>query len=474
MKTLLMYYLTRIIKIYEGSKLACDAILIITCLIFFINYFVETSAFSIESKNIPYFQSINYTKNMNVSNTGNTGILILSGGNLIDVDSDDYIKRNFSIVIYKEKISDISHNDDFDIQKYFNSYPNLTMINTTGKYILPGLFDMHAHIAGVLDGNFDQSVSEQMLSQLLNYGITTIRNPGGPTEESVNMKEMVASGEIIGPQILTAGRLLNSPHIPIPFVAIMVETEEQVRNEIKKQADLGVDFIKLYVGLSPNLVKTAIEESHRNGIKVIGHLYSTGWTEAANMGIDYLTHGVPVNPSLLSNNNKMLFELNSGGPFSHLLWLSLFDINSLQINNMIDSLVKNNVSVDPTLSIYEAMLGGDSDDPLWTKVLQLTKKMYDSDLRLLTGSDIPNLGLVPGKSLHNEMKILVQSGIHPQEVIKIATKNGAEALGLIKETGTIEIGKYADLVVLSSNPVENISNTLDIELVISDGKIIGS
>jgi hypothetical protein len=128
-------------------------------------------------------------------------------------------------------------------------------------------------------------------------------------------------------------------------------TEQEVRQEVRLQAAIGVDYIKLYVGLTPNLVKAAIGEAHHNGIKVIGHLYLTSWTDAANLGIDALTHGVPVSPYLLPKDKQRIFIENSLGP-----------------------LVNHRVPVDPTLDIYEAMLKDDTKGRyLWPKVLQLTK-----------------------------------------------------------------------------------------------------
>ena len=108
----------------------------------------------------------------------------------------------------------------------------------------------------------------------------------------------------------------------------------------------------------------------------------------------------------------------------------------------------------------------------WSKVLQLTKMMHDNGVKILSGSDIPNLELVSGESLHHELELLVEAGINTSDVIKIATKNGAEALDLINQTGTIEAGKQADILILSANPIEDIGNTKRIDAVISNGRII--
>ena len=192
------------------------------------------------------------------------------------------------------------------------------------------------------------------------------------------------------------------------------------------------------------------------------------------MGIDYLTDGVPVDPNTLSGENNSIFKTNTvAGPFDHFSWLELVDLNSQEISEMVESLSRNNVTVDPTLSIYVAML---SDHPnskyLWNKIMGLTKKMYDNDVNILAGTDIPNFGLIPGKSLHHELELLVGTGIPQNEVIRIATINAAKSLELDDEIGTIELNKQADMVILSSNPLEDIRNTQDIYTVINNGKII--
>ena len=393
------------------------------------------------------------------------GLVILEGASLIDGTGSP--PRNDSVVVLKdERILTVTDKGSY------TTYPkDSEIVNLTGRFLIPGLFDMHAHVAGVLDLSYNQTISENTLEALLDNGITTIRNPGGPTKESVALRDAVAAGQIKGPQIFTAGRLINGLPFPTRFVETIANTEAEVREEVKSQADAGVDYVKLYVGLYPNLVKTAIDEAHNQGIKVIGHLYLTSWTDAANLGIDALTHGVPVSPFLLSEDKREIFIENGRGPFDHFLWLNLVDLNSTKINEMINALVKNKIPVDPTLSIYEAML---KDDPqnqhLWSKVLQLTKILYDHGVTIMSGTDIPNFGLIPGISLHHELELLVKAGINPLNVIKIATSNGADALGILDDVGTIEAGKQADMIILNANPIINIRNIGAIEGVIEDGQ----
>ena len=300
--------------------------------------------------------------------------MILFNTNIIDGNSK--LRSNTTIVTSENTIIELIDKDGLNKHYFYKNYPNSILIDLSGKYIVPGLFDMHAHVAGVNKNSFNQTYSEEILQRLLAFGITTIRNPGGPTELSVGLKNNVSSEKVIGPQIFTAGRLLNSPDISIPFVEKKVNSVSEVNKEINNQAKAGVDFIKLYVGLTPDLVKEAIDKAHSLGLKVIGHLDLTSWTEAANDKIDFLTHGVPVSPYLLSSQNRETFVKYGDGPFDHFVWLELVDVNGKEITEMIKSLVKNNVYVDPTLSVYESMVKESpaNGQHIWPKVLQTNKK----------------------------------------------------------------------------------------------------
>jgi imidazolonepropionase-like amidohydrolase len=335
------------------------------------------------------FQSTLSSLSNQTLTSNNTGAVILEGATLID-GTGALPKPNTTIVINGDRIVFASNNtaNNFDL-----NFSAANGVNLTGKYIIPGLFDMHAHVANVRKDSYNQNESEYMLHMLLTHGITTIRNPGGPTEQSVALRENVSKGRIVGPQIFTAGQLLNTPQIPVPFVERQVQIEQEVRQEVRTQVAAGVDYVKLYVGLTPELVKAAIDEAHSNGLKVIGHLYMTSWTEAANLGIDALAHGVPVSPFLLSEADQQKFLEAGDHPFNHLLWLDLVDLNGTEINEMIMALVNNDIPVDPTLNVYEAIIEEEPQNQyLWSKVLQLSKMLYENGVTILSGTDIPNLG----------------------------------------------------------------------------------
>ncbi len=181
-------------------------------------------------------------------------VVVLRGATVID-GTGSAPKPHAVVIVNGNKIVDVLTNGS----KYYDYYSHqrVNVLNLTGKYIIPGLFDMHAHVAGVLKNSYNQTKSENMLHMLLANGITTIRNPAGTTEQSVALKENVTIGKIIGPKIFTAGRLINGPQIPIPFVEKQVKTEQEIRQEVRLQAAIGVDYIKLYVGLTSNLVRAS-------------------------------------------------------------------------------------------------------------------------------------------------------------------------------------------------------------------------
>jgi Amidohydrolase family len=251
----------------------------------------STIAFSLQqssdyaSDSIIFSSTPNSTSLSSSSTTNNDTILALVGPTLID-GTGDPPKPNAVIIINGNRIVAVTNETEYHDHYYsliYNEITKLNVLNLTGKYIIPGLFDMHAHVAGVRKNSYNQNLSENMLAMLLDYGVTTIRNPGGPTNQSIALKQNVSQGNIQGPTIFTAGALLNGPQIPIPFVERQISSEEEAREEVRNQAAAGVDYVKLYVGLPPNLVKAAIDEAHIQGIKVIGHLYMTSWTDAAKL-----------------------------------------------------------------------------------------------------------------------------------------------------------------------------------------------
>ncbi len=374
-----------------------------------------------------------------------------------------------------------------------------------GRYVMPGMIDMHAHVTVLRfddRATIDQMASEQALRTLLAFGITTVRNPAAPAAEGVALREAVASGEIIGPRILTAGDALDTGDRPFgPFTA--VPDVAALRSEVDRQAGLGVDYVKLYAALPPELVSAAIEASHAHGVEVIGHLQRTTWTEAARLGIDHLTHSAPWSAAYLPQAARADY---AGTLRDRMTWLESIDPDGEEITGMIAALAETGVSLDPTLIAMRTRFLGDearhrehpelqlappsvreswqratftdhwsSEDydrgrAVWPSLLELTHRLWEGGVLMTVGSDFPNPWIIPGVGFHEELQLLGEAGIPPLEVLRMATHNGARALGLETEIGSIEPGRRADLVVLTADPVAHLRNTRAIDLVLQAGK----
>ena len=385
------------------------------------------------------------------------------------------------------------------------------VIDATGKFVLPGFVEMHAHLLlhpwdkeGHILPHFDRAASEHFLRLLLAHGITTVRDPGAPTEAAVILRKRVADGEVIGPRIFTAGRIINaSPFNPEPFHP--VRNAEEVREEIRYQKSVGVDCIKVYGAMPPELVKVAIEQAHALKLPVIGHLGATNWKEAAELGIDGVEHPSAwswdeIAPSLRAHPNER-------GLLDRVAWLERLDPKSDAVLATAQALARHHVTVDPTLIAMHTKFWGDDArylqrpqlalmpevfragwpkgsftadwqpadyeraQKVWPKLLAYIKVIQDGGARLTIGTDTPTPWIIPGDSFHGEMKLLTEAGIPVNEVLQMATVNGARALKIAAPDGAIAVGAIADLVVLDRNPLEQIENTRRISTVIKRGEV---
>ena len=414
-------------------------------------------------------------------------LLILHNATVID----NGVHRNVDVTIEGERIVSVLPHAD---------HKTAEVIDLTGKYIVPGFIDMHAHVLWhPVNGRLDMEVTRGFLRLLVEHGVTTVRDPGSETETAVTLKRMTSA-----PRIYTAGRIINSSSFnPEPFLPI--KNADDIRREIRWQKAAGVDFIKIYSSMTPELVKVAIDEAHANGLPVIGHLQRTTWTEAAKLGIDAIAHGASWSPEYLPEHKRAAYQQTM---FGRVYWLNNIDLKSQVFRELADALNAGNVSLDPTLIAYHTKFFGDDarwlespDNQLvppavrehwkstaftrdwsaeqfaaghaaWPKMLALTKFLHDRGVLLTVGTDMPTPWIVPGASFHSEMELLVSAGISPVDVLKMATRNAAAALPAGNGVGGAAAGCYADLVVLARNPLEDIRNTRSIEMVFARGVIL--
>jgi imidazolonepropionase-like amidohydrolase len=381
------------------------------------------------------------------------------------------------------------------------------VLELPGRFVIPGLIDTHAHVT-ILDfhretggagrGEYRRDLSEQVLRILLAHGVTTVRNPSAPAEAGVALRDDVAAGRLLGPRIVTSGEHITGSRT----------SAEEIREEVRRQAAAGVDLIKVYSSLGPEQVGAAIEEARGLGLPVVGHLQRTTWTEAARLGIDAITHGASWSAGALPSERRAEYAANPDFMRARLDWLQWLDLDGPEVAENIRELAARRIPVDPTLVTYHTKFFG--DDPRWTehpgqalvpeiaarwrdgatfvghwapadfaraqglwgRLEELVRRYHEGGVLLSAGSDLPQAWTIPGVSLHEELELLVAAGIPQLEVLRIATANGAQALGLLDEVGTVEAGKRADLLVLGADPTEHIRNTRRIELVIQGGRLL--
>jgi imidazolonepropionase-like amidohydrolase len=373
-----------------------------------------------------------------------------------------------------------------------------------GRWAVPGFIDVHAHMPAV-------EHQPAVLRTLLAFGITTARSPAAVPESGVELRARLERGDVLGPRFRTADRLIDAPGSPWAF-AVEVTSEAEIRVEVARQAAAGADFVKLYSQLAPDLIGAAVNEAHARGLRVIGHVGRATWGEAIDRGIDALAHSfvhgfahsaVPVEDSARFTE---FFQPNPAfDPALFADWRATIDFSAPRFRQLSEQLAQRRVALDPNLVLAEAIAWGDDAatfarletqlDPIphafphpysaaWTtaqrqaaraafpKFLEAIRIFHERGVLLTAGTDLQNPWMTPGVSFHRELELLVQAGIPAADVLRIASRNGAESLGVLDETGTIEIGKAADLVILDADPLADIANTRAIRLVVMRGRIL--
>ncbi len=222
--------------------------------------------------------------------------------------------------------------------------PNAEELDVTGRWVIPGFVDMHAHLD---DGPYAAS----FLARLVAFGTTVARAPSNP---NVELRDKVASGELVGPELFLAGFLINGPDAPFGQRG---ETATDYREIVARDAALGVDFVKLYAGMPPELVRVVIDEAHQRGLRVIGHLGETTWEQAAEAGIDALTHSwyAGLIHSVVPDEYRQEFRgfYIPPGPLGFdaglfAKWRQVVDVDGPEVRVLADLLAERGIDVDPT------------------------------------------------------------------------------------------------------------------------------
>lgn len=368
-------------------------------------------------------------------------------------------------------------------------------IDGRGKYLIPGLIDMHVHL--LADTRIDDTYLPDELAIMLAKGVTTIRIPIG-RPELLTLRERIARDEQLGPRLYVAGPQLMG--FAFGGNRHLVRTPEEATAAVRADKAAGYDFVKLTFGTPLPIYEAIVATAKDVGIPMMGHVDPQVGLERALEAGQQIEHMDGYLEALVPPSVELAKEL--GPP-----WKALPHINEARIQTVAAASAEANAWVTPTLAYYNALYGPDwTNDAIqqspdyrfvspdvredllrWRTMMpnrasaemqaryvdvrnKLAKGLYDAGVWLMAGSDAPELMMLYGFTLHRELKSFVTAGLSPYAALETATRNPALFLGALDMYGTIEIGKQADLVLLTANPLDDIQNTERIEGVMRHGR----
>jgi imidazolonepropionase-like amidohydrolase len=376
-------------------------------------------------------------------------------------------------------------------------------IDGAGKFLIPGLTDMHVHL--FTDDEFPDALAEDEFRIMVAYGVTTIRLMTG-TPEQLILRRKSASQEIVAPTIYAAspqftGRKSSNAHV--------VTTEAEARAAVAKSKQDGYDFIKVTTYLKPEVYEAIIDEAQKQNIRVVGHADSrtVGLMRAlkARQQIEHLDSYLE---ALLPETAPVKGSVSDIYLYNPKNWESIDYLDENKIPELARLTVAANPYATPTLHLFKFTFGkGRSADSFkaqpdirfyppkvidfWMGVSKkylataapiekrekyiairnkLVKAIYDAGGRIMAGSDTPEWLLLYGYTLHLELVDLRDAGLSNYAALEAATRNPAMFFGTFAQTGTIEKGKRADLVLLDANPLDDVANTQKRSGVMLKGK----
>jgi imidazolonepropionase-like amidohydrolase len=374
--------------------------------------------------------------------------------------------------------------------------PGARVIDGRGKFVLPGLIDAHVHLVHRL--NFAHVTGDEVLPLFLAAGVTSVRDTGDEIVAQTLVARFAEAHPEISPRVFTCSGLIDANPPIHRDIGLPVTDPEKVPALVDDMKAWKVTTLKIYAGSGRPVGRRVIEEGHRHGLVVTGHLSAYPAPEAVGDGIDCLEH--------ITSVFDFIIPAEARKQPDHRAKLEL--PNDLT-RAFLPMLARKKVFVDPTLTVFRNMLllsdveeihnhadvarvparlrdywhqyrktqgfplaTREARRQVFVKYQELTGLLYKAGVPLLAGTDTPEPFCPPGFSLHQELERMVESGVPPAATLQAATIHNARALRQDERLGSIEVGKLADMVILSADPLADIRNTRKIDWVIRGGVIV--
>jgi imidazolonepropionase-like amidohydrolase len=384
------------------------------------------------------------------------GRLALVGATLVDATGAAAIP-NATVVVEKGRIVAAGPTASTPVP------PGARRIDVTGKTIVPGLWDNHAHLHQI-----------EWIPTYFAAGVTSVRDMGSEWPLLVAMRSAIRSGRISGPNLFFAG-LIDGPG-PQGFGEFSAATPDEGRAIVRRYHQLGFEMIKIYLALAPDVMAAICREAHTLGMTCTGHVpTSMDLHSAIDSGMDQIAH-FPVRGDLTTDEGKkqlahFVAKKTIFDPTAS--WGEIGGKSAQEPMQNIQPVLAHLPA--PMLQNRIASLGQSPSDTATSharlaRTLANIKAAHDAGVPIITGTDEG----IPAYSVYREIELYVKAGFTPMDALRAATAVAAQAMRVDKDVGTIEKGKRADLLVLDANPLENIWNIRTARFVMKDGKMFES
>lgn len=418
-------------------------------------------------------------------------VVVLQHVTLIDGNGGEAL-RDQSVVVTDGRISAVGASSEVSVPS------GARVMDLTGHTLLPGLVGLHNHTyytTSARRSQMDFSAPRLYLAA----GVTTIRTTGSYAPYSeLNLKRAIENGEVPGPRIFVTGPYITGGQGMTYMTRL--STPEDARRVVRYWAEEGVSWFKAYTQISRAELGAAIDEAHKHGVQVTGHLCSVSFREAVELGIDNLEHG------FFTNTDYDPDKPADVCPDDFRQSLMEVDLNSDEIKTTFREMIESGVPMTSTLAVYEmfvpnrppieqrvldamseetrqeflasreqiAAMEGREDYPfsetMFRKALKYEKMFVDAGGLLASGVDPTGYGgALPGYGDQRNYELLREAGFTTEQTIQILTANGAKVLGIFDDVGSIEPGKTADLVVVAGDLTQDDLAIRNVNWVFRDG-----